>query len=677
MSLGGFGTVFKVKHRLDDKIFAVKRVQFKDFNEEDKQKVLKEAKMLSKLDSNFVVKFYYSWIESNYLYIQMEYCSQNLKQIIDEKAIVFERQPEDPMNIFEYFICCEIFKEVLECVQYIHESNPPVIHRDLNPRDILITINNNNNRFIKLGDFGLATDHDMPSMSHTGNVGRPGYMAPEIHFISNYTTKVDIYSLALIAHHLFDLFKIEHQMEKYNITMLSTNIKKLYEIIEQMLEPIPGKRPTSAQILQCFNQWYIDKSLITGDNTYNDILQNIISGKTNTTPANTSTDWVDDFYSRMRCERTRLGTYHVPGHDWPNANVTPGDLASAGFFYTLTDDMVECAFCGLGINEWVPGDRPLDQHRIHSPLCPFITGNDMSNLPISNDHDGFIIPHPSLTPDIPDDINSNFGFNSARVNIPGLGVAVNQHIPGSGTSGKRHVPGAGQLDYTDIDVRMKSYVCNGWDLSIPVPIDRLSAAGFYYLGRSDWVKCFCCGGKARDWSPGDNPWVEHEKMYPDCHEDKKQTILKEVKCLAKLDSEYVVKYYHSWLESNHLFIQMEFCSQSLKSVLKDKPNVFGRQPNEAMNILCEIFKELLECVEYLHESNPPLIHRDLKPDNILIKHNVRNNRFVKLCDFGLATDHMISSMSLTAGVGTSQYMAIETYQRRYTTKSDIYSLGSY
>ncbi|CAG2101744.1 unnamed protein product [Medioppia subpectinata] len=79
-------------------------------------------------------------------------------------------------------------------------------------------------------------------------------------------------------------------------------------------------------------------------------------------------------------------------------------------------------------------------------------------------------------------------------------------------------------------------------------------------------------------------------------------------------------------------------------------------------------------MKYLHESKPPIIHRDLKPDNILIVENIINNRFLKLCDFGLATHHDMPSMSHTAGVGTDQYMAIEAKQGRYTIKTDIFNL---
>ncbi|CAG2102238.1 unnamed protein product [Medioppia subpectinata] len=168
-------------------------------------------------------------------------------------------------------------------------------------------------------------------------------------------------------------------------------------------------------------------------------------------------------------------------------------------------------------------------------------------------------------------------------------------------------------------------------------------------------------------------------------EAKKQKVLKEVNNLKKLDSNFVVKYYDSWLESNHLYIQMQFCSQSLKSLLKDKPIVFERQPEEPIDcifehfITCEIFKEILQCVQYLHELDPPVIHRDLKPDNILIAHNINNNRFIKLCDFGLATELVIDKGTDAryehTVVGTSRYMAPEVYYGRYNHKSDIFSLS--
>ncbi|CAG2103290.1 unnamed protein product, partial [Medioppia subpectinata] len=141
--------------------------------------------------------------------------------IIDNKHIVFGREKEEILNVFEYYMSCEIFKELLECVQYLHESEPQIIHRDLKPSNILISKvgDKTTNRFIRLGDFGSATYHSMTmaSMSHTSNVGTAQYMAIELNQ-SRYTIKVDIYSMGVIANHLLNLFEVGDQMNEYNST---------------------------------------------------------------------------------------------------------------------------------------------------------------------------------------------------------------------------------------------------------------------------------------------------------------------------------------------------------------------------------------------------------------------------------------------------------------------------
>jgi serine/threonine protein kinase len=180
---------------------------------------------LTGLKTKYIVNILSSWIVDKQMYIKMEYCSQTLKDVIAMKAPVFKRSLDELMDCIEFYISCQIFKEILECVQYLHEI--PIIHRDLKPENILISNNIKNNRYIKLGDFGLYTRHEkyymiqndlancndssnttseyFQSQTHSTGVGTLKYMAPEVRIIRKYTTKADIYSLGVIAYHLFDI----------------------------------------------------------------------------------------------------------------------------------------------------------------------------------------------------------------------------------------------------------------------------------------------------------------------------------------------------------------------------------------------------------------------------------------------------------------------------------------
>ena len=159
------------------------------------------------------------------------------------------------------------------------------------------------------------------------------------------------------------------------------------------------------------------------------------------------------------------------------------------------------------------------------------------------------------------------------------------------------------------------------------------------------------------------------KSYPDFSSETKNNVLREVSVLAKCSGDYVVQYYDSWIENNNcLYIQIEFCSDNLKTIIEEKSKCFERQSSEAMDLIefyisCQLFRELLECVQYIHGLNPPIIHRDLKTQNILINEKPRNHRFLKLCDFCLAQEY-----NSIPEIGSSD-------KNIPSTKADIYSLG--
>jgi hypothetical protein len=221
---GSFGIVYKAIERSNGKVYAIKKIAF---NDKDIEKVSKELNFITELKCNFVVEFINSWVEDNciktgdcirdnkyksisyghpvynpnntlLLHIQMEFCLKTFKQLMTELNI------SQSLDIINFYIFCELFIELLECLNYLHKLKPPLIHRDLKPENILIT-DGMNGRFVKLCDFGLAVIHKFEDQSHSSRTGSFKYMAPEV-FKRHYDMKADVYSLGTILQE-FDLEK--------------------------------------------------------------------------------------------------------------------------------------------------------------------------------------------------------------------------------------------------------------------------------------------------------------------------------------------------------------------------------------------------------------------------------------------------------------------------------------
>ena len=127
----------------------------------------------------------------------MELCQGNLETLLKQ----MNSCREEKFKIMLYFISCELFRELTECVHYLHSLSPPIIHRDLKPENVLIS-DGSNGRALKLCDFGLATEHEYSE--HSQMIGTQSYMAPEVMRGQKYNIKSDIYSLSLIATQIFN-----------------------------------------------------------------------------------------------------------------------------------------------------------------------------------------------------------------------------------------------------------------------------------------------------------------------------------------------------------------------------------------------------------------------------------------------------------------------------------------
>ncbi|XP_062091351.1 probable serine/threonine-protein kinase WNK4 isoform X2 [Humulus lupulus] len=81
-------------------------------------------------------------------------------------------------------------------------------------------------------------------------------------------------------------------------------------------------------------------------------------------------------------------------------------------------------------------------------------------------------------------------------------------------------------------------------------------------------------------------------------------------------------------------------------------------------------RQILRGLVYLHSHNPPIIHRDLKCDNIFVN---GNHGEVKIGDLGLAI--VLQQPTAQSVIGTPEFMAPELYEEKYNELVDVYSFG--
>lgn len=145
----------------------------------------------------------------------------------------------------------------------------------------------------------------------------------------------------------------------------------------------------------------------------------------------------------------------------------------------------------------------------------------------------------------------------------------------------------------------------------------------------------------------------------------------EARFLAALDHPGLVKAHDLFEENGRYFMVMNYISgKTVAEMLAQR-----QEPFELDSIMGWL-KQLMDILEFLHQQNPPILYRDMKPGNIMIDRNDR----VHLIDFGIA--HCLHMGSETAtflqGIGSPDYCPLEQYHGAGGTdeRSDIYSLGA-
>ncbi|CAE6964705.1 CDK3 [Symbiodinium sp. KB8] len=159
--------------------------------------------------------------------------------------------------------------------------------------------------------------------------------------------------------------------------------------------------------------------------------------------------------------------------------------------------------------------------------------------------------------------------------------------------------------------------------------------------------------------------IKRIKLNPDDDEGVPSTALREVAVLKELDSEYVVKLFEVFCSPSKLVLVFELMENDLRKYMKQ---VGGKIPSHHVKSLCW---QMVKGLEICHANR--IIHRDIKPQNLLIDANHR----LKLADFGLARAFMVPIPKYTHEVVTVWYRAPEILlgSGAYSIAVDMWAVG--
>ncbi|XP_015579820.1 probable serine/threonine-protein kinase WNK3 isoform X2 [Ricinus communis] len=149
--------------------------------------------------------------------------------------------------------------------------------------------------------------------------------------------------------------------------------------------------------------------------------------------------------------------------------------------------------------------------------------------------------------------------------------------------------------------------------------------------------------------------------------DDLERLYSEVHLLKTLKHKNIIKFYNSWVDTkneNINFITEIFTSGTLRQYRRKHKHV-------DLRALKKWSRQILEGLSYLHSHDPPVIHRDLKCDNIFVNGNQGE---VKIGDLGLAAI-LQQARSAHSVIGTPEFMAPELYEEEYNELVDIYAFG--
>ena len=244
---GAYSMVYKVRRRIDNKVYALKKVKMAGLNEKEKNNSLNEVRILASIKSPFIISYKEAFFseEDKCLNLVMEYAD---KGDLYQRISLFKRRKQT----FEEIDVWKIFIQICRGLKSLHDLK--ILHRDFKSANIFLFSDGT----AKIGDLNVSKVLHK-GLGHT-QTGTPYYASPEVWNNEPYDAKSDIWSLACITYEMLTLnppFRAESfdGLYKKVIAGKYTRISGRYsndmnDLLKLLFKVNPRERPTCAEILK-------------------------------------------------------------------------------------------------------------------------------------------------------------------------------------------------------------------------------------------------------------------------------------------------------------------------------------------------------------------------------------------------------------------------------------------
>lgn len=246
---GGMGAVYKARHTGLDKLVALKVLNTGWKDDTALLRFQNEAKTLSRLNHPYIAGVYDSGISKN----GEPFMAIEFVEGITLQDLIVSR---DKLSLED---AIPLWLEISTALSHAH--NRGVVHRDVKPSNVMLTIGDDGERSVKVVDFGIAKsfDSDTGNLTQTGGmIGSPLFMSPEQSLGQSATPQSDMYSLGCVMFYclagrppfegdtILDTVLMHRKTPPPSLEKLLPNIpQRVAGLVNKMLSKNKEKRPES------------------------------------------------------------------------------------------------------------------------------------------------------------------------------------------------------------------------------------------------------------------------------------------------------------------------------------------------------------------------------------------------------------------------------------------------